>query len=168
MPNSCSRVENASLHGLEAVPNIGQSPGHDYAHRVVEIGAPHLPLNGSRPYEPVVGLCGYHILLPCLAAPAHGAHGPRPGQRTRMAHRRCGYANGIIPLATGMRQADCGLFCGIYRLRIELSRALSTRDWNRRSKWGGSSPRRSGWNCTPMAQRSSTLSSASITPSSSP
>ena len=35
------RVEDAPMHGLEAVANVGQGAAHDHAHRVIEIAAFH-------------------------------------------------------------------------------------------------------------------------------
>ena len=35
------RVEDAPMHGLQAVANVGQSAAHDHAHRVIEITAFH-------------------------------------------------------------------------------------------------------------------------------
>ncbi len=40
-------VEDAPVHRLEAVPGIGQGPGHDDAHRVVQVGGPHLLVDGD-------------------------------------------------------------------------------------------------------------------------
>lgn len=41
-------VENAAMHGLQAVAHIGQRTAHDNAHGVIEIGALHLLDNGNR------------------------------------------------------------------------------------------------------------------------
>ena len=35
------------MHGFETVSGIGQGPGHDDAHGVIEIGDPHLILDGG-------------------------------------------------------------------------------------------------------------------------
>ena len=35
------RIEDAPVHGLQAVANVGQSAAHDHAHRVIEIAAFH-------------------------------------------------------------------------------------------------------------------------------
>ena len=42
------RVEDAALHRLEAIAGIGQGPTHDHAHRVLEVGALHLLMQGDR------------------------------------------------------------------------------------------------------------------------
>ena len=42
------RVEDAPVHGLEAVAGIGQSAAHDHAHGVIEIGALHLVDDGNQ------------------------------------------------------------------------------------------------------------------------
>jgi hypothetical protein len=39
------RMENAPVHRLEPVADVGQRPRHDHAHGVVEIGAAHLLLD---------------------------------------------------------------------------------------------------------------------------
>jgi hypothetical protein len=36
------------MHRLEAVTHVRQSAAHDYAHRVIEIGAPHLLFEADR------------------------------------------------------------------------------------------------------------------------
>ena len=41
------RVENAPVHGLEAVTRIRQRTRHDHAHRVIEIAALHLLDDGN-------------------------------------------------------------------------------------------------------------------------
>jgi hypothetical protein len=42
------RVEDAPVHGLEAVAHVGQRSRHDHAHRVIEVGALHLLLDRDR------------------------------------------------------------------------------------------------------------------------
>ena len=42
------REENPPLHWLEPVPHIRQGPPHDHAHRVLEVGALHLLMQGDR------------------------------------------------------------------------------------------------------------------------
>ena len=42
------RVQDASLNRLEPIACIGQCPTHDHAHRVFEIGALHLLMQGDR------------------------------------------------------------------------------------------------------------------------
>ncbi len=39
------RVQDAALYGLEAVARVGQCPGHDHAHRVIDVCRAHLVLN---------------------------------------------------------------------------------------------------------------------------
>ncbi len=39
------RIEDAAVHRLQPVPDIGKRPGHDHAHRVIEVGALHLLLD---------------------------------------------------------------------------------------------------------------------------
>ena len=41
------RVEDAAMHRLQAVAHVGQRAAHDHAHRVVEVGAFHLLLDGD-------------------------------------------------------------------------------------------------------------------------
>ena len=41
------RIENPPLHRLEPVAHVGQCPGDDHAHRIVEIGAFHLLFDGD-------------------------------------------------------------------------------------------------------------------------
>ena len=41
------RVEDAAMHRLEAVAHVGQRAADDHAHRVVEVGAFHLLLDGD-------------------------------------------------------------------------------------------------------------------------
>ncbi len=41
-------VEDAPVHGLEPVAQVGDRPAHDHAHGVVEIGRLHLGLDGDR------------------------------------------------------------------------------------------------------------------------
>ncbi len=36
------------MHRLQPVADIGQRPRHDHAHRVIEVGALHLLLDGDR------------------------------------------------------------------------------------------------------------------------
>jgi len=40
-------IEDAPVHGLEAVARIGQSARHDHAHGVIEIAALHLVRDGD-------------------------------------------------------------------------------------------------------------------------
>ncbi len=48
-PQLVHHIDDAPLHRLEAIAHVGQGPGHDDAHRVIEVGAAHLfgDLNGS-------------------------------------------------------------------------------------------------------------------------
>jgi hypothetical protein len=41
------RIEDAPVHGLQAVAHIGQRPGHDHAHGVIEVGTLHLLFDGD-------------------------------------------------------------------------------------------------------------------------
>ena len=41
-------VEDAPLHRLQPVARVGQRARHDHAHRVIEVGAPHLLFDGDR------------------------------------------------------------------------------------------------------------------------
>ena len=41
-------VEDAAVHRLQPVARIGQRARHDHAHRVIEVGAPHLLFDGDR------------------------------------------------------------------------------------------------------------------------
>src|SRR4051812_21545694 len=36
------RIEDAAMHGLEAVAHVGERTRHDHAHRVIEVRALHL------------------------------------------------------------------------------------------------------------------------------
>jgi len=40
--------QHPPMHGLEAVPCVGQGPAHDHAHRVIEVGMPHLLFQTDR------------------------------------------------------------------------------------------------------------------------
>jgi hypothetical protein len=40
-------IQNPPLHGLEPIAHIGQRAGDNHAHRVVEVGAFHLLLDGN-------------------------------------------------------------------------------------------------------------------------
>src|SRR3954451_8190216 len=42
------RVEDAPVHGLQAVARVGQRARHDHAHRVIEVAALHLIDDGNR------------------------------------------------------------------------------------------------------------------------
>ena len=42
VPQLAHRVQHASVHGFESIPDIGQGATHDDAHRVVQIGLLHL------------------------------------------------------------------------------------------------------------------------------
>ena len=42
------RIEDAAVHGLQPVADIGQRARHDHAHRVIEVGAPHLLFDRDR------------------------------------------------------------------------------------------------------------------------
>ncbi len=42
------RIEDAAMHRLQPVADIGQRAGHDHAHRVIEVGAPHLVFDRDR------------------------------------------------------------------------------------------------------------------------
>ena len=42
------RIENAPMHGLQAVAHIGERTRHDHAHRVIKIAALHLIRDGNR------------------------------------------------------------------------------------------------------------------------
>ena len=42
------RVEDAAVHRLQAIAHVGQRASHDHAHRVIEVGAPHLLFDGDR------------------------------------------------------------------------------------------------------------------------
>ena len=42
------RVEDAAVDRLQPVADIGQCARHDHAHRVIEVGAPHLLFDGDR------------------------------------------------------------------------------------------------------------------------
>ncbi len=44
------RIENAPMHGLEAVAHIRQRAAHDHAHGVIKIGPLHLLRDGDGPY----------------------------------------------------------------------------------------------------------------------
>jgi hypothetical protein len=35
------RVEDAALHGLEAVAGVGEGAGHDHRHRILDVGRLH-------------------------------------------------------------------------------------------------------------------------------
>ena len=41
-------IENAPVHRLQAVAHVRQGAGHDHAHGVIEVGAPHLVFDGDR------------------------------------------------------------------------------------------------------------------------
>src|SRR5215831_1921655 len=41
-------VEDAAVHGLEAVADVGQGPADDYAHRVIEVRLPHFRFDIDR------------------------------------------------------------------------------------------------------------------------
>lgn len=41
-------VEHAAVHGLEAVPDLGQRTADDDAHRVIDVAALHLVLDVDR------------------------------------------------------------------------------------------------------------------------
>ena len=47
VPLLVHRVQNAAMHGLEAVARIRQRTRHDHAHGVIEVGALHLVENGN-------------------------------------------------------------------------------------------------------------------------
>jgi hypothetical protein len=42
------RIEDAAMHGLEAVTRIGKRPRDDHAHRIIEIRLAKLVLDGNR------------------------------------------------------------------------------------------------------------------------
>ena len=42
------RIEDAPMHGLQAVAHVGKRAAHDHAHRVIEIRTPHLVFDGDR------------------------------------------------------------------------------------------------------------------------
>src|SRR3546814_4700972 len=52
--------QNAPMNGLQAVAHIGQGAAHDHAHRVIEVGGPHLLFDRYRRDVESVGrqLCG--------------------------------------------------------------------------------------------------------------
>ena len=41
-------VQHAPVHGLQAVAHIGQCAADDHAHRIVEVGLPHLLFEADR------------------------------------------------------------------------------------------------------------------------
>src|SRR4030095_10197638 len=45
VPRLVHRVEHAPVHGLEPVSDVGQRPPDDHAHRVIQVGLPHLVFN---------------------------------------------------------------------------------------------------------------------------
>ena len=47
-PQFVHREKDPTLHGLEPIAHIGQGPTHDHAHRVFEIRALHLQMQGNR------------------------------------------------------------------------------------------------------------------------
>ena len=47
-PELLHRIQDPALHGLESIPGIGQGSSHDHAHRVFEVGALHLLMQGDR------------------------------------------------------------------------------------------------------------------------
>ena len=47
-PQFLHRVQNPPLDGFETIAGIGQRPTHDHAHRVFEVGALHLLMQGDR------------------------------------------------------------------------------------------------------------------------
>ena len=47
-PKLVHRVQDAALNWFETVADIRQGPTHDHAHRVLEIGALHLVMQGDR------------------------------------------------------------------------------------------------------------------------
>jgi hypothetical protein len=51
------RVEDATVHRLEAVSHIGQCSRHDDAHRIVDVRALHLVLERDRFGAVVLGRC---------------------------------------------------------------------------------------------------------------
>src|SRR5690606_6195866 len=44
------RVQHAAVHRLQPVPHVRQRAAHDHAHRVIEVGLPHLVLEIDRQY----------------------------------------------------------------------------------------------------------------------
>ncbi len=47
-PHLAHRVEDPAMDRLEPVTDVGQGARHDHAHRVVEVGRPHLVLDADR------------------------------------------------------------------------------------------------------------------------
>ncbi len=60
------RVEDAPVHRLQPVAQVGDRPADDDAHRVVEIGGPHLGLDGDR------GACVRVARAVSVLGPGHG------------------------------------------------------------------------------------------------
>src|SRR5262245_1705222 len=48
-PKLVHAKQDAPMHGFETIAHVGQSPAHDHAHGVIEIGAFHFVGDGDRP-----------------------------------------------------------------------------------------------------------------------
>ena len=51
------RVEDAAMHGFEAIAGIGEGPSHNHAHRILQVGARHLVAEVGL-NDPFVGTTG--------------------------------------------------------------------------------------------------------------
>ena len=89
-PQLVHAEEDAPVHGLEAVAHVGQRPGDDHAHGVIEVGALHLVGDGDGP--------------DVAAAPAAG----RAAARRIIVVRHLGYRLGLH-LKQNARQEELGL-----------------------------------------------------------
>ena len=47
-PHFVHAVQNAAMHGLQAIADVGQRAAHDHAHRVIEVRALHLVFDIDR------------------------------------------------------------------------------------------------------------------------
>ena len=59
------RIEDAPVHGFEAVARIGQRARHDHAHGVIEVALLHLLGDGNRANVGGAAVCGREFVVVC-------------------------------------------------------------------------------------------------------
>ena len=123
------RIEDAAVHRLQPVADVGQRARHDHAHRVIEVGALHLLFDRDRRDVGRGGWCG-----------ADGQGCSVRWLRTKQ-RLRLGGAAAVTYIV--IRAEALPYFAGANKRPVERSRESGPADRRQlHGRWPGSAPRR--------------------------